>query len=66
MDIINLINSSRVGQNLVNGAAKEMASRISEQVQIQKIESILKLIYNLFLYSILGFFVKIVTRLFKI
>jgi hypothetical protein len=66
MDIINFINSSKLSQNLMNGAGKELASCISSQAKLERVESIFKLIYNLFLYSVLGFFAKIVMKLFKI
>ncbi len=37
----------------------------SKDIKLEKIDSVLKLIYQLFLYSIVGIFAKILTRFFK-
>ena len=38
---------------------------ISKDIKLEKIDSILKLLYQLFLYSIVGSFAKVLAKLFK-
>ncbi len=65
MNILNLINTSMIKNEILNSVGKEFTDRISSELQINKIETVLKLVYRLFLYSIIGFFAKIVSFIFK-
>lgn len=66
MDILNLLTSNRVSAAFINEASKDIASRISNNPGVVKAENILKLIYKLFLYSVIGFFAKLISKFFKL
>lgn len=42
---------------------KDLLSKI---LNLERIDNVFKLVYELFLYSVLGFFAKIITKLFKL
>ena len=56
--------SKRKKEDWLNGVAFLNGSSIASQTQIQ-IDKVLKLLYKLFLYSIIGSFAKIITKIFK-
>lgn len=48
----------------LKSSAKGISSA-SKDIKLEKIDSVLKLIYQLFLYSIVGVFAKVLTKFFK-
>lgn len=66
MDILNLLASNRISTSFINDASRDITSRISNNVNLNKMENVFKLIYKLFLYSIISFFAKIISKIFKL
>lgn len=62
---LKLILSSKNNSSLLSNLKLE-GEAIATQLNFQKIDNIFKLIYKLFLYSILGFAAKLVIKLFKL
>lgn len=66
MDILNLLVSNRISSSFINDASRDITSRISNNANLSKAENVLKLVYKLFLYSVISFFAKIISRIFKV
>ena len=60
-----IFNGSRSTLSLIN-EGKNILSRFSQEANVKRIDSVFKLIYNLFIYSILGIFAKVAIKLFKL
>ena len=46
--------------------SKNSFEKAAGDLKLEKLESILKLIYSLFLYSVIGFFAKFLSKVFRI
>lgn len=62
-DFIKFIQNNKNGEALINYLKPDI--KLSA-IKLKKIDNVIKLLYKLFLYSILGFFAKIITRFLKI
>ena len=61
IDIVKLILSSRNNSNFLNVLRSE-AGAVTTNLNFQKIDNILRLIYKLFLYSVVGVFAKFIIK----
>lgn len=63
-DILKFILNNQKCMLITNGTKQAIEQNI-ERVSFHKIDNVLKLIYQLFLYSIVGFIAKIFIKVFK-
>ena len=64
MELIKFFIRNGNGTPILN-YIKSGISSLPSDINLKKIDNVFKLIYQLFLYSIIGFFAKLVIRLFK-
>lgn len=57
-----LFSKNALNLNFLNG---KKLSRTTSKISLEEIDNVFKLIYKLFLYSVLGFFAKIFAKVFK-
>ena len=64
MDIVKLVFNSRNNSNLLSVLRSEVGV-VATTLNFQKIDTIFKLIYKLFLYSVIGIFAKFIIKFLK-
>ena len=68
MDILKGVLSKKSGFGFLSGKNGKTLTALdltATKANLQKIDNVFKLIYKLFLYSVVGLFAKIVIKLFK-
>ena len=64
IDVLNLLLTSKNNSSFLNNLKSETEA-VAAQFNLQRNDNMLKLIYQLLLYSVFGFFAKIIIKLFK-